>query len=60
MTVSELRKQLEALEKEGKGECQICIVRSDCEPISEYYDKYTTDDIEAYYDSTDGTVTITD
>ena len=60
MTVSELKRQLEKLEKEGKGECKICIVRSDCEPISQYYDKYTTDDIEAYFDSIDETVMITD
>lgn len=60
MTVSELRKQLEAFEKEGKGGCQICVIRSDCEPISIYYDKYTTDDIEAFYDDVDGTITISD
>ena len=61
MTVNELKKQLEIFEKEGKGECQICVVSSiNCESISQYYDKYTTSDIEVYFDNTDGTITITD
>ena len=59
MTVSELKKQLEKLEEEGKGDCLICIVNSECEPTSRYVDKFTTDDIDAYYDSCDGAVTIT-
>ena len=59
MTVSELKKQLEKFEKEGKGDCLICIVNSECEPISQYSDKFTTDDIDAYYDGCDGTITIT-
>ena len=59
MTVSELKKQLEKLEKEGKGDCLICIVDSECEPISRYSDKFTTNDIDVYYDSYDGTIMIT-
>jgi hypothetical protein len=61
MTVTELKTILEKFEKEGKGDCKICVVSSSaCEPISEYYNKYVTDDIDAYFDSVDGTVTITD
>ena len=60
MTVRELRMFLEEMEKEGKGDCKICVVSSEnCEPIEDYYNKYVTD-ITPYYDSTDGTVTITD
>ena len=60
MTVRELRMFLEEMEKAGKGDCKICVVSSEnCEPIEDYYNKYVTD-ITPYYDSTDGTVTITD
>lgn len=59
MTVSELKKQLEKLEKEGKGDCLICIVDSECEPTSRYSDKFTTNDIDVYYDGYDGTIMIT-
>ena len=51
---------LEEMEKEGRSDCKICVVSSEnCEPIEDYYSKYVTD-ITPYYDSTDGTVTITD
>ena len=60
MTVRELRMFLEEMEKEGKGDCKICVVSSaNCEPVEDYYSKYVTD-ITPYYDGTDGTVTITD
>ena len=60
MTVRELRMFLEEMEKEGKGDCKICVVSSaNCEPVEDYYTKYVTD-ITPYYDGTDGTVTITD
>ena len=59
MTVKELRMFLEEMEKEGKGDCKICVVSSEnCEPIGDY-SKYVTD-ITPYYDGIDGTVTITD
>ena len=60
MTVRELRMFLEEMEKEGRGDCKICVVSSEnCEPIGDYYSKYVTD-ITPYYDGTDDTVTITD
>ena len=60
MTVRELRMFLEEMEKEGKGDCKICVVSSEnCEPVGAYYSKYVTD-ITPYYDGTDDTVTITD
>lgn len=60
MTVTELRKMLEKLEKDGHGDAEISVVSSaNCEPISEYYDKWTTD-IAPYFDEIDGTFTICD
>lgn len=60
MTVRELRMFLEEMEKEGKGDCKICVVSSlNCEPIGDY-DKFITDDVKSYYDDLDNTVTITD
>ena len=60
MTVKELRMFLEEMEKEGKGDCKICVVSSlNCEPIGDD-DKFITDDVTPYYDDLDDTVTITD
>ena len=61
MTVTELREILEKLEKKGEGDREICVVSSEnCEPISEYFGKWTTTDISAYIDGVDGTLTISD
>lgn len=60
MTITELRKRLEKLELEGKGEYKIETVSSrNCEPISEALPKYTTD-IEIDVDESDKTLLITD
>lgn len=61
MTVTELREILEKFEKEGNGSREICVVSAtNCEPISEYTNKWTTTDISAYIDGVDGTLTISD
>lgn len=60
MTVKELRMFLEKMEKEGKGDCKICVVSSwNCEPTGDN-DKFITDDVKSYYDDLDDTITITD
>ena len=60
MTVKELRMFLEEMEKEGKGDCKICVVSSQyCDALRDYY-KLFTDDVKLCYDDTDDTVTITD
>ena len=59
MTITELREMLENLERKGKGNCEICVVSANCEPISEYYEKWTTD-VGAYFDNVDNTFTISD
>lgn len=60
MTVKELKEILEKAIKDGHGDAEISIVSSaNCEPISEYYDKWTTD-IAPYFDEIDGTFTISD
>jgi hypothetical protein len=43
MTVTELRKELEKLEKEEKGNSKIFVVSSDCEPLDFYTAKWTSD-----------------
>ena len=59
MTVKELRMFLEEMEKQGKGDCKICVVSSEnCEPIGDY-DKFVTN-VTPYYDNMDNTITITD
>ena len=59
MTVRELRMFLEEMEKEGKGDCKICVVSSEnCETIGDY-DKFVTN-VTPYYDDMDNTITITD
>lgn len=56
MTVTELRIFLEKMEKEGKGECEICVVGSlNCDPLV-----FVNKNIEPYYDDWNNTVTITD
>lgn len=60
MTITELRKRLEKLELEGKGEYKIETVSfRNCEPISEALPKYTAD-IEIDVDESDKTLLITD
>lgn len=60
MTITELREQLEMLEKQGHGDREISVVSAEnCEPISTYYNKWTTD-IDVYIDGGDGTLTISD
>ena len=60
MTVKELRMFLEEMEKEGKGDCKICVVSSlNCDTIGDY-DKFITEDVKSYYDDLDDTITITD
>ena len=59
MTVRELRMFLEEMEKEGKGDCKICVVSSaNCETTGDY-DKFVTD-VTPFYDDWDNTITITD
>ena len=60
MTDNELRMFLEEMEKEGKGDCKICVVSSEnCEPIGDYYSKYVTD-ISNYYEDKNKKVKIND
>lgn len=57
MTVKELRKILEKAEKDGFGDAKICVVSRDCEPISDFDEKFTTE-INPYMDLMDNTFTI--
>ena len=60
MTVRELKEILEKAIKDGHGDAEINVVSSsNCETISEYYNKWTSD-IEPYFDTIDGTFTISD
>ena len=60
MTVTELRKSLEKMEKDGKGDILIAVVScQNCESIDPYTDMWTETDICAY-EAPDGTIAISD
>lgn len=59
MTVTQLREFLEEQEELGRGGNLICVVSNDCKPVSDFDEKFTTEDIHSYYDPSDKTITIT-
>ena len=60
MTVTELRKFLEEMEKQGKGDRPISVVSCEnCDPIDEGLDKWVEKDVYAY-EVPGETITISD
>ncbi len=59
MTIKELRDMLNKEIDKGRGDCDILVVSTDCEPFLESESKFTKD-IDPYFDEDDDTFTITD